>query len=88
MAPDVGKRARGRISNGSKESASRGTVGCALSCAEPTGLLRVNAALAFGILHLAPLRGRFAKLYPKVSLHVHLNDLLVDLVEQGYDLAL
>lgn len=55
--------------------------------AEPTGLIRVNAPLDFGILHLAPLWGRFAKLYPKVSLDVDLNDRLVDLVEEGYDLA-
>lgn len=55
--------------------------------AEPTGLLRVNAPLTFGILHLAPLWGRFVKLYPKISLNVDLSDRLVDLVEEGYDLA-
>lgn len=55
--------------------------------AEPTGLLRVNAPLTFGILHLSPLWGRFATLYPKVSLDVDLNDRLVDLIEEGYDLA-
>lgn len=56
--------------------------------AEPTGLLRVNAPLTFGILHLAPLWGRFATLYPKVSLDVDLSDRLVDLIEEGYDLAI
>ncbi|MEJ2644310.1 MAG: substrate binding domain-containing protein [Gammaproteobacteria bacterium] len=55
--------------------------------AEPTGLLRVNVPLTFGILHLAPLWGRFAKLHPKISLDIDLNDRLVDLVEEGYDLA-
>jgi len=55
--------------------------------AEPTGLLRINAPLTFGILHLAPLWGRFSRLYPKVSLDVQLSDRLVDLVEEGYDLA-
>ncbi|MDA8391080.1 MAG: LysR family transcriptional regulator [Gammaproteobacteria bacterium] len=55
--------------------------------AEPTGLLRINAPLTFGILHLAPLWGRFAKLYPKVSLEVDLSDRLVDLIEEGYDVA-
>ena len=55
--------------------------------AEPTGLLRINAPLTFGILHLAPLWGRFLTLYPQISLDVDLSDRLVDLVEEGYDLA-
>jgi DNA-binding transcriptional LysR family regulator len=53
----------------------------------PSGVLRVNAPLTFGVLHLAPLWGQFADLYPKVSLEVSLGDRAVDLVEEGYDLA-
>lgn len=55
--------------------------------AEPSGRLRINAPLSFGILHLAPLWGRFADLHPKVALDVDLSDRTVDLVEEGYDLA-
>jgi DNA-binding transcriptional LysR family regulator len=55
--------------------------------AEPSGRLRVNAPLTFGILHLAHLWGRFAERYPKISLDVNLSDRIVDLVEEGYDLA-
>lgn len=55
--------------------------------AEPTGLLRINAPLSFGVRHLAPLWGRFAAAYPKVSLEIDLNDRVVDLIEEGYDLA-
>jgi DNA-binding transcriptional LysR family regulator len=54
----------------------------------PSGLLRVNAPLTFGVLHLAPLWGQFADLYPKVSLDVTLGDRVVDLVDEGYDLAI
>src|ERR1700761_6770045 len=54
----------------------------------PRGLLRVNAPLTFGVRHLAPLWGQFADLYPKVSLDVTLGDRVVDLVEEGYDLAI
>jgi len=54
----------------------------------PTGLLRVNAPLTFGVLHLAPLWGRFAALYPRVILDVTLGDRLVDLIEEGYDVAI
>jgi DNA-binding transcriptional LysR family regulator len=53
----------------------------------PRGLLRVNAPLTFGVLHLAPLWGQFAELYPEVSLDVTLGDRVVDLVDEGYDLA-
>ena len=55
---------------------------------EPSGLLRVNAPLTFGILHLAPLWGRFIARYPKVSLDVNLDDQILDLVEEGYDIAI
>jgi DNA-binding transcriptional LysR family regulator len=53
----------------------------------PTGVLRVNAPLTFGVLHLAPLWGRFSELHPKVSLDVTLGDRVVDLIDEGYDLA-
>ena len=55
---------------------------------EPSGRLRINAPLSFGVLHLAPLWPRFAQLYPKVSLDIELSDRVVDLVEEGYDLAI
>lgn len=51
------------------------------------GLLRINAPLTFGVLHLAPLWGPFAQKHPDVTLEVTLNDRVVDLVEEGYDLA-
>jgi DNA-binding transcriptional LysR family regulator len=53
----------------------------------PMGLIRINAPLTFGILHLAPLWGKFTALYPQVQLEVTLSDRLVDLVDEGYDLA-
>jgi DNA-binding transcriptional LysR family regulator len=53
----------------------------------PSGVLRVNAPLTFGVLHLAPLWGQFADLYPKVSLDVTLGDRVVDLVDEGYDVG-
>ncbi len=53
-----------------------------------SGLLRVNAPVTFGIRHLAPLWGEFRTHYPKVSLDVTLADRVVDLVEEGYDVAI
>ena len=51
------------------------------------GLLRINAPVTFGILHLAPLWARVPGAHPKVTLDVTLTDRIVDLVEEGYDLA-
>jgi len=53
-----------------------------------SGLLRINAPFTFGILHLAPLWGAFMAEHPKVRLDVTLADRLVDLVEEGYDVAI
>jgi DNA-binding transcriptional LysR family regulator len=55
---------------------------------EASGLLRINAPVTFGNLHLAPLWPRFTAKYPKVSLDITLSDRLVDLVEEGFDVAI
>ena len=52
-----------------------------------TGVLRINAPFTFGNLHLAPLWGEFRMMNPKVMLDITLADRLVDLVEEGYDMA-
>ncbi|MBS7807792.1 LysR family transcriptional regulator [Variovorax sp. PCZ-1] len=53
-----------------------------------TGLVRINAPVSFGILHLAPLWGKFTQLYPQVKLDVTLSDRVVDLVDEGFDIAI
>ena len=55
--------------------------------AEPRGLLRVNAPMSFGILHLGPALAAFIKAHPKVDVELNLNDRRIDLIEEGYDLA-
>jgi DNA-binding transcriptional LysR family regulator len=54
---------------------------------QPRGRLRINAPLSFGILHLAPLWPRFMERYPDIELDISLIDRVVDLVDEGYDLA-
>jgi DNA-binding transcriptional LysR family regulator len=54
---------------------------------QASGWLKINAPVTFGVLHLAPLWGQFRERHPKVSLDVTLADRVVDLVEEGYDLA-
>ncbi len=54
---------------------------------DPRGLLRVNAPMSFGILHLAPAVADFMRRYPNVELDLELTDRFVDLVEEGWDIA-
>ena len=53
----------------------------------PRGLLRVNAPMSFGVLHVAPALGEFTRLYPDVKVDLMLDDRVVDLVDGGFDLA-
>ena len=54
---------------------------------EPRGLLRLNAPVSFGSRQIAPLLAEFAKRYPHVQVELGLNDRLVDLAEEGWDVA-
>jgi DNA-binding transcriptional LysR family regulator len=55
---------------------------------EAIGLIRINAPVTFGILHLAQLWGDFKANNPKVTLDVTLGDRVIDIVEEGYDIAI
>lgn len=52
------------------------------------GTLRVSAPLTFGTLHLAQHWGEFLQRHPLVELDLKLLDRRVDLVGEGYDLAI
>jgi len=54
----------------------------------PQGTLKVALPASFGHRQIAPLVPRFAERYPKVRLALHLSDRAVNLVEEGYDLAI
>jgi DNA-binding transcriptional LysR family regulator len=54
---------------------------------EGSGLLTVNVPLSFGLLYLAPLWPQFMARHPKITLDVTLVDRVVDLVEDGFDVA-
>ena len=58
-----------------------------MTTSRAVGLLKVNAPLAFGVRHLAPLWGRFLDANPEVRLDITLTDRVVDLVEEGVDVA-
>ncbi|MEP6558305.1 MAG: LysR family transcriptional regulator [Burkholderiales bacterium] len=54
---------------------------------EASGLLKINVPVSFGNLRLAPLWGAFLERNPKVTLDIVLADRVVDLVEEGFDMA-
>lgn len=54
----------------------------------PRGLLKVTAPPTFAELFMGGLIARFAREYPEVRLVLDLNDRYVDLVAEGFDVAL
>ncbi|WP_163135200.1 LysR family transcriptional regulator [Agarivorans sp. Alg241-V36] len=55
---------------------------------EPQGLLRINTPMSFGRLHIAPLIGKFLQRYPKITIDMMMDDKVVDLVAEGFDVAI
>ncbi len=55
---------------------------------EPCGLIRVACPVALLHLHIAPMASEFMRKYPKVTVQIKALNRAVDLVEEGYDVAL
>lgn len=55
---------------------------------EPRGDLRINAPMTFGSMHLAPALPDFLCQYPDMSVDLVLNDRVIDLVDEGFDVAI
>jgi LysR family transcriptional regulator for bpeEF and oprC len=53
----------------------------------PRGTLRITLPLSIGRLHLARLMPEFALRYPEISVEISITDRIVDLIEEGYDVA-
>jgi DNA-binding transcriptional LysR family regulator len=53
----------------------------------PSGRLVVSAPIGFGRLHVSPLMSEYLKRHPEVSCDLRLSDRMVNLVEDGVDLA-
>lgn len=52
------------------------------------GTIKISVPLSFGLKHLAPAFRQFNHTHPDVLFNVDFNDRKVDLVEEGYDLAI
>lgn len=55
---------------------------------EPRGLLKVSAPMSFGMSHLSPLVAEFLRAHPDVRFDMDLSDRIVDVVGEGFDMAL
>ena len=55
---------------------------------QPEGLLRVTSAVTFGHCALAPVIANFLAEYPKINIQLDLTNRFVDIVEEGFDLAI
>jgi DNA-binding transcriptional LysR family regulator len=55
---------------------------------EPRGILKVSATPFFGAYHLAPAIAAYMEVYPDVNVELMLQAGYVDLIEEGFDLAI
>src|SRR3954462_3332217 len=56
--------------------------------AEPRGLLRINAPMSFGTLHLGPALAELMEKYPELQMQLTLSDEQIDAVQEGFDVTL
>ena len=54
----------------------------------PSGNLKITAPLAFGKRHVMPHVNQFLKRYPEVNANLALTDRFVDIIEEGFDIAI
>lgn len=52
------------------------------------GVLNITAPVSFSTLHVAPLIRDFKKSYPQIGVNIELSDRKVDVIEEGFDVAL
>jgi DNA-binding transcriptional LysR family regulator len=56
--------------------------------AEPRGMLRVNAPMSFGTLHLGRAVATFMERYPELQIELMLSDQQLDTVQEGFDVTI
>ncbi len=59
-----------------------------LGSAELRGKLKISVPLSFGLLHLSPAVTKFSCQHPDLLVDIHFADRQIDLVEEGFDIAI
>jgi DNA-binding transcriptional LysR family regulator len=83
VGQDVYRHARAML-----EEARAAREAVARLSAEPRGLVRLSCPVAFAQSQLSQLLPEFLDAHPQVQLQVHVSNRRVDLIEEGFDLAL
>lgn len=55
---------------------------------QPTGTLRVSSPISYGTIHLVPVIKELRELYPLLKIDLLLEDRVINMVEEGVDLAI
>lgn len=55
---------------------------------KPRGRLKVSVPMTFGVRHVAPIVAEFLREYPEISIDLDLSDRKVDMIDEGFDLAI
>lgn len=84
---EAGERFLGSVSGG-LESIQVAIAELAGTVSEPSGVLRISAAPAFGRDHLLPLMPAFCARFPAVELEWQFDNRPVDLIAEGFDVAI
>jgi len=84
---DAGKRLAERATRilAEAEAAENDTLD---QSATPKGLVRLAAPMSFGLRWISPLLPDFLAAHPEVSVDLHLSDATVDIIGDGFDMAL
>ncbi|MHB0776384.1 LysR family transcriptional regulator [Halomonas sp. WWR20] len=56
--------------------------------ARPRGILKLTCATTFGERYIAPLVNDFQRLYPQLEIRMHFTNRKVELIDEGYDIAI
>ncbi len=71
-----------------QEQAEEAERSVSLGQGKPRGILRISGPVETGVSQLGALITEYSELYPEVHIELDLSNRFVDLVEEGYDLAI
>lgn len=73
---------------GSLEAIQVAIAGVSAAEGEPSGTLKVSLPRTLGLMHILPLLPAFRARYPRIKAEWHFENRAVDLVAEGYDVAI